>query len=73
MAYKAIEPTEESIQKCLLPDSQANIIWVIKVFMQVIYGQLLIIFFSLHIGHPKRGVALIFNHEHFDIASLKSR
>lgn len=26
-----------------------------------------------NMNHPKRGIALIFNHEHFDIGSLKSR
>lgn len=26
-----------------------------------------------NMNHPKRGIALIFNHEHFDISSLKSR
>jgi hypothetical protein len=70
MGSTATDPTEESIQKCLHQDSQANIIWVNNI-LQMIYGHLLI--FYSYKGHPKRGVALIFNHEHFDISSLKSR
>jgi hypothetical protein len=43
MDSTATDPTEESIQKCLHQDSQANIIWVNNI-LQMIYGQLLTFF-----------------------------